>query len=161
DATMVELARKDNPHPVAVYSLDDASDLTLDEIRSADGVDAARQVGEAQVFGWLSAESVQWRADKDPTVFASLCNDAYGAGRGSTPTSTAGASGPTTSAPSEVSPVSVYQQVAQICLALRTTARALYLAGANPTVRSLTRAIYRLPYIDEIANAPKARPNQM
>ena len=106
----------------------------------------------------MSAEMVQWRADKDPTVFATLCNDAYADARTGTTTTVIG---PSTTAPSDVSPDSAYQQVARICLAMRTTVRALYLAGANPTTRSLTTALYRLPFIDEIANAPKARPNQV
>jgi hypothetical protein len=161
DRDLVALAHKETPHPVAVYSLDDASDAALDTIRTSEGPDAARLLAEAPVFGWLSATSVQWRADKDPTKFATLCNDTYAGARTTTTTSSTLPAGPTTTAPSDVAPESVYQQVAQVCLALRTTARALYVAGTNPTVRSLTRALYRLPYIDEIANAPKARPNQV
>jgi len=160
DPDLAALAHKEGGHPVAVYSLGDASDSTLDASRVADGTEAAKQLADAPVFGWMTADNVQWRADRDPTRFATLCNDAYTSARATaTTTTTPGAT--TTTTPSDVAPDSAYQQIAQICLAIRTTVRALYQAGANPTVRSLTRALYRLPYIDEIANAPKARPNQV
>jgi hypothetical protein len=132
-------------------------------VRTRAGVNAAEAVNDAEVYGWIAPGLAEYRDGKDPTKFATMCNDAYDTARGATSTTSTipGGSTTTTTTVLPVLPDGPYTQVAEICLAWRITARALYNAGPNPTQRSLVRALYTLPYIENVDAEPKARPNQV
>jgi hypothetical protein len=56
-----------------------------------------------------------------------------------------------------------YLVTADVCLLLRTVARGMFAAGAEPDQRAVITALHRLPYVDQAAPAgtPKPRPNQV
>jgi hypothetical protein len=150
-------------HPLSVYSLGQASDEALDAVRIGAGVNAAKAVNDAGVYSWISPDLADYRDGKHPTRFATMCNDTYNAALAapSTTSRPLGGSTTTTTTLPPALPHGPYLQVAEICLAWRIAARALYNAGPNPTQRSLVRALYRLPYIENVNDAPKARGNQV
>jgi hypothetical protein len=162
DPSFAELAHQ-GPHPVAVYSLGDASDEALDVVRTGAGVGAARAANGAGVYGWISPDLAEYRNGKSPTKFATMCNRAYDAARlvadGTQPLAKRVTTTTSTALPAVPDGPNI--QIAEICLAWRTAARALYNAGPVPTQRSLVRALYRLPNIDHVYHAPSTGPNQV
>jgi hypothetical protein len=88
-----------------------------------------------------------------------MCNRTYATA--TLGTSTTLSPGDTTTTVAPDLPDGPYLQVAKVCLAWRIAARALYNAGPNPTQRTLVRALFRMPYVDSVSDAPKSRPNQV
>ncbi len=159
EVPFAELARS-APRPSAVYSLGDVSDQALDAVRINGGVDAARALNDAGLYGWISPDLADFRENDDPTSFTSMCNRAYATATPG-PSTTQPQDGDTTTTVAANLPGGPYLQVAKVCLAWRITARALYDAGPNPTERTLVRALFRLPYVDTVSDTPKSRPNQV
>ncbi|MCU1456728.1 MAG: hypothetical protein JWL73_820 [Actinomycetia bacterium] len=142
-------------HDLAVYSFGAPSDDALAAIAAAGGPSVV-PTGKGQLYTWISPELAQYRSGAGPSGFARMCNKAItpAAVNPNAPSSTTSTIDPTL-------PDSSSGVVTQMCLAMRTLARALYLAGDNPTQPSLVRALYRLPYVDQPFGGPVPRPNQV
>ena len=117
-----------------------------------------RAVSAAGVYGWIGPDLANFRVRGGPTRFAAVCNQALVA-HGATTTS----SSPTSTTPTSTTtrpitlPGGPYLKIADVCLAWRVTARALYGAGPDPTQRSLVRALYRLPFVDNATGRVRTR----
>jgi hypothetical protein len=153
---------RDGKHPVAVYAFGNATDRALDAVRTDAGAAGAKRVSAAQVYGWITPALAQYRSGEGPTKFAQMCNEASISARiDPNAPSTTSTTAPTTSTAPLTLPDGGYARVTEICLAMRTLARALFAAGPNPTQPTLVRALYRLPYVDQSFAGPVPRPNQV
>jgi hypothetical protein len=157
DPSLAALAHT-GPRPVAVYVLGDTVESSLRSLPADAGRVGAQPGGGSNVYGWIAPDVASYRAGGTPTTFATMCNREYV--RAVTPTATSSSTTTTTTVPPTV-PGGAFAQIADACLAWRVTLRALEQAGPEPTQRSLVRALYRLPYVDNAVGGPDARPNQV
>jgi hypothetical protein len=156
DPSLAALAHA-GAHPVAAYFLGNGYDGALDGMRTTAGPAVAQSVAASGVYAWIGPDLAAYRSNDEPTMFATMCNRSLTARRGIA----AAASSTTTTTLSRTLPDGPFQRVADVCLAWRVTARALYNAGPEPTQRSLVRALYRLPFVDNPVGGPNARPDQV
>ena len=144
--------------PLEVYGFSETTDQSIDQLRQAGGIAAAKLLDTAAVYTYNSREDEEARVGQSPGQFATMCNQAYADEHGHS-VAAADLPQPSPPAPSDVA----FLQVAKICLAMRIVARGLFNAGVDPTQQSVVKALHKLPYIDnELPDGtPKARPNQV
>jgi hypothetical protein len=161
---LIALAQKQTTVPSAhqavpqVYGFSDPSDLAIDQLRQVGGSAGAQAVQSVGVFSYTPIQDEEHRLGQSAGTFATVCNKAYATSFGGhvTPTDAPQPSPPAASdAP--------YLGVARVCLAMRIVSRALFNAGIDVNQASLVKALYRLPYIDDVLpdETKIPRPNQI
>jgi hypothetical protein len=147
DPSFLDLARA-HTNLLSIYDLTDSSEDSLDSLRQSGGAVMAKYLNDTGVYMWSAVSEQDFRISQPTGQFTAMCNQAYRTYRR-----------PALAADNLPVPTS---SVARICLAMRIAARALFSAGPNLTQRSVMRALYTLPYIEDASgDAPKPRPNQV
>lgn len=154
-------AARTGRRPVALYVLADTPESALGALPADTARGGAGPGGGSGIYGWIAPDLAIYRAGAAPTKFATMCDREYQRATAPSTTSTSISTTTTTTTVAPTVPGGAAARIAETCLAWRTALRALDLAGAEPTPRSLVRALYRLPYVDNAVGGPDSRPNQV